>query len=141
MKRNSVQSFVTAEESRMLLKFTKAISYYIEFKLMSEHDLSYNEYLVLDLLNRRSNDKGEYLQLGQIAHSIYLSPSGTTRLIDRLVNRALLTRSQCPNDRRGVHAQLTELGAEALTRAQASTFFAIQNALAEIGKNSVCFPS
>ena len=39
-----------------------------------------------------------------------LTPSGITRLVDRLVKRGLVARQPCPNDARVQHGVLTDIG-------------------------------
>jgi len=53
---------------------------------------------------------GRRLRMNQLADGIFLSRSGVTRLIDRLVADGLVARSQCASDGRGAEAVLTEAG-------------------------------
>jgi MarR family transcriptional regulator, 2-MHQ and catechol-resistance regulon repressor len=41
-----------------------------------------------------------------------ISPSGLTRLVDRLEAEGLVRREQCPTDRRSAYAVITEAGSE-----------------------------
>jgi DNA-binding MarR family transcriptional regulator len=45
-----------------------------------------------------------------LAMALRLSPSGITRRIDGLVRAGLVERQQCPSDRRGSNAVLTDEG-------------------------------
>jgi len=54
----------------------------------------------------------------QLARAAALSSSATTRLVNRLEDRALLTRILCADDRRGIYTELTAAGQALLTRAR-----------------------
>jgi len=51
-----------------------------------------------------------------VAERVLLSTSGLSRLLDRIEAAGLAQRVQCPGDRRSLHVQLTEEGAEMLDR-------------------------
>jgi DNA-binding MarR family transcriptional regulator len=51
----------------------------------------------------------------RLAETIATSPSGATRLVERLVRRGWVTREQPPDNRRQTDAVLTEAGYTALT--------------------------
>jgi DNA-binding MarR family transcriptional regulator len=53
---------------------------------------------------------GRRLRMNQLADGIFLSRSGVTRLIDRLVADGLVARSHCSSDGRGAEAVLTDQG-------------------------------
>jgi DNA-binding MarR family transcriptional regulator len=50
------------------------------------------------------------LRLHELAQAILLSRSNLTRLVDRLEVAGLIRREQCPHDRRGAFAVITEEG-------------------------------
>jgi len=52
------------------------------------------------------------LRMSELAHSIVLSRSNLTRLIDRLEDAKLTARERCPDDRRGAFAVLQPAGRE-----------------------------
>jgi len=60
---------------------------------------------------------GARMRLSEMAESALLSRSGMTRMVDRLEGSGLLRREECPHDRRGAFAVLTDEGREALARA------------------------
>lgn len=70
-------------------------------------DLSVVEYTVLDALDRQD---GWHMRMQQLARAAALSPSATTRLVNRLEGRGLLTRVLCADDRRGIYTELTPAG-------------------------------
>src|SRR5438874_11330548 len=57
------------------------------------------------------------LRMGDLADAVVLSPSGLTRLVDRMVDDGLMRREPCPSDRRSTYAVLTADGRSALRRA------------------------
>ena len=50
------------------------------------------------------------MRMQQLARAAALSPSATTRLVNRLEDRGLLTRIICADDRRGIYTELTAAG-------------------------------
>lgn len=64
-------------------------------------------YDVLFALAEASESK---LRLHELAQAVLLSRSNLTRLVDRLEVAGLIRREQCPSDRRGAFAVITEAG-------------------------------
>jgi DNA-binding MarR family transcriptional regulator len=54
------------------------------------------------------------MRMQQLARAAALSASATTRLVNRLEERGLLTRIVCADDRRGIYTELTSAGRELL---------------------------
>lgn len=79
----------------------------LDEELMREHGLPLGSYEVLLFLQRAP---GRCLRMSELAERVLLSPSGLTRLVDRLVKDGLVERSPAPDDARSVHAHLTEAG-------------------------------
>ena len=50
------------------------------------------------------------MRMGELADSLLLTPSGVTRLVDRMEAEGLVQRQQCPSDRRGWNAVITSAG-------------------------------
>ena len=50
------------------------------------------------------------LRMGELAASVLLTPSGLTRLVDRMEAAGLVRRERCPSDRRVAFATLTTSG-------------------------------
>ncbi|MBV8561106.1 MAG: MarR family transcriptional regulator [Acidimicrobiia bacterium] len=50
------------------------------------------------------------MRMGELADSLLLTPSGVTRLVDRMEAEGLVQRVQCPSDRRGWNAVITAAG-------------------------------
>ena len=58
------------------------------------------------------------MRMQQMGRATALSPSATTRLVNRLEERGLLTRVLCADDRRGIYTELTEAGQALLADAR-----------------------
>ncbi|MFF9564238.1 MarR family winged helix-turn-helix transcriptional regulator [Leifsonia sp. NPDC014704] len=107
-----------------------ALHGYIEAELERELSkavrLSVVEYTVLDALARQD---GWHMRMQQLARASALSPSATTRLVNRLEDRGLLTRILCDDDRRGIYTELTGDGHELLDTARPVHDAALSRAL------------
>jgi len=57
------------------------------------------------------------MRMGELAGSLLLTPSGVTRLVDRMETEGLVKREQCPSDRRGWNAVITPAGRSRLRSA------------------------
>ncbi|MGW1105896.1 MarR family winged helix-turn-helix transcriptional regulator [Streptomyces sp. NPDC002540] len=101
----------------------------VERALQAEHRLSAREYSLLDVLNRQHDGEGGHLQMRQVADSVVLSQSATTRLVTRLENRGLLSRYLCPTDRRGIYTDVTDDGLRLLEEARPTHNAALREAL------------
>jgi DNA-binding MarR family transcriptional regulator len=71
------------------------------------HALSLADYEIL--VNLSAEPSGE-LRMTELAARTLVSRSGLTRRLDRLVESGLVERRNCPTDRRGVYAVLTDDG-------------------------------
>ena len=100
----------------------------LERSLQSEAQLSVVEYTVLDALSRQD---GWHMRMQQLARATALSASATTRLVNRLEERGLLTRILCDDDRRGIYTELTRSGIELLEQARPVHDGTLERALAE----------
>lgn len=106
---------VRAQGWRTLAALHGAIESELERTLADGPGLSVIEYTVLDALSRQD---GWHMRMQQLARAAALSSSATTRLVNRLEDRALLTRVLCADDRRGVYTELTAAGRALLERAR-----------------------
>jgi DNA-binding MarR family transcriptional regulator len=85
--------------------------------LAEAHDLPISWYDVLIQLNEAPDHR---LRMHELAGSVMLSRSATTRFVDRMEQAGLVTREACATDRRGMFVVLTDEGGERL-RAAAPT--------------------
>jgi MarR family transcriptional regulator, 2-MHQ and catechol-resistance regulon repressor len=73
-----------------------------------------------EVLLRLSRTPGHRLRMSELASSMTsITPSGLTRVVDRMVDEGLVEREQCQEDRRGAFAVATEAGIERIRRAMA----------------------
>jgi DNA-binding MarR family transcriptional regulator len=79
----------------------------LEADLMEAHHLPLAWY---DVLVRLLEADERRLRMSELADRVMLSPSGLTRLVDRLVDEGLVCRVQVAGDGRGFYAELTEAG-------------------------------
>ena len=86
----------------------------LDHELRAEHDLALAAY---DVLLRLARAPQRALRMADLAERVMLSPSGLTRLVDRLVAKGLVERETDPQDARATLARLTPEGARVLRRA------------------------
>jgi DNA-binding MarR family transcriptional regulator len=86
----------------------------LEAELESEHGLTLPAYEVLAHL---SDAPDQRLRMSQLAVFAVLTPSGLTRLVDKLSREGLVCRDRCAGDARVVYAVLTPLGRTRLAEA------------------------
>jgi len=72
---------------------------------MERHGITPTEFAILEALYH----KGPLL-LGEVQRKILVTSGGITYLVDRLVEKGLVKREQCPEDRRARYAVLTSAG-------------------------------
>jgi DNA-binding MarR family transcriptional regulator len=107
----------------------------IEEHLRAETDLSWPEF---ELLMRLDLAAGLRLQMSEIAAQLVGSPSGTTRIADRLEKDGLIVRDTPRENRRIVRVQLTDHGRKVLAVADKTFRTALQEAFgAHLGDNEV----
>ncbi|MEV7661743.1 MarR family transcriptional regulator [Paenarthrobacter sp. NPDC089316] len=106
---------VRAQGWRTLAALHGSIEAELERALQASQELSVVEYTVLDALSRQD---GWHMRMQQLARATALSSSATTRLVNRLEDRGLLTRILCADDRRGIYTELTGAGQKLLEAAK-----------------------
>jgi DNA-binding MarR family transcriptional regulator len=79
----------------------------LERRLADDCGLSVQSF---EVLLRLARSPGRQLRMSDLAAQVSLSPSGLTRAVDRLEQEGLVTRANCPTDRRGAFAVLTDAG-------------------------------
>jgi MarR family 2-MHQ and catechol resistance regulon transcriptional repressor len=82
--------------------------------LVASHGLTINDYGTLLLLSR-AGDEG--MRRIDLANELQLSPSGITRLLDRLEDQGLVGKGECKSDARVSYAVLTDAGLAKLKEA------------------------
>ena len=92
---------------RAFLEAHARVTEVLERELREGQDLPLTWYDVLVQLHEAPENR---LRMQELAAAVVLSKSGLTRLIDRMERAGLVRRSQCPTDRRGTFAELTDEG-------------------------------
>ncbi|MFI1254770.1 MarR family winged helix-turn-helix transcriptional regulator [Streptomyces netropsis] len=116
------------------------IEAHIERALQAGHELSVREFSVLDVLSRQHDGEGGHLRMNQVADAVVLSQSATTRLVNRLEDRGLLTRYLCLTDRRGIYTDVTDAGRALLAEARPTNDAALGEALRDASKRAELAP-
>jgi DNA-binding MarR family transcriptional regulator len=93
----------------------RVIQALIDDRLRAETNLSWSEF---ELLMRLELAADHPLQMSEIAAQLVGSPSGTTRIADRLEKDGLIVRETPRENRRIVRVQLTDRGRKVLGEAQ-----------------------
>ncbi len=106
---------IRAQGWRTLAALHGLIDTALERALQRAHELSVVEFTVLEALSRQD---GWHLRMHQLARAAALSGSATTRLVNRLESRRLISRVLCDDDRRGIYSELTPAGHAALEQAR-----------------------
>ena len=100
----------------------------VEAALRAECDLWLTE---LELLTAILQSKERSLRMGELRDLLLLTPSGLTRVVDRLVRRKLLRRVTVSVDKRGSAVAMTPHGFATYLRAKEVCDLALQSALAD----------
>jgi DNA-binding MarR family transcriptional regulator len=95
----------------------------LDTELIAAHGLSLSAYEVLWRVAATDNGR---LRMTDLAELVLLSPSGLSRLVDRLESDGMIERVACPTDGRAINATITELGRERLVEAQGTHFEGIR---------------
>lgn len=86
----------------------------LDAELRSEHELPLNDY---DVLLRLARAPDRRLRMTDLAERVMMSPSGLTRVVDRLAGAGLVQRDRFDGDARVMLARLTDKGSVVLRRA------------------------
>ena len=97
--------------------------------LVANHGLTINDYGCLLLLSRAGEEGMRRIDL---ANELRLSPSGITRLLDRLEDQGLVGKGACKEDARVSYAILTDAGLAKLKDAAPGHIEDIERQLADI---------
>jgi DNA-binding MarR family transcriptional regulator len=89
----------------------------LDTDLRDEHGLTFGAY---DVLLRLARAPGRCLRMTDLAERVLMSPSGLTRMVDRLVAQGLVQRERFDGDARVMLARLTDRGRQVLRRAAAT---------------------
>jgi DNA-binding MarR family transcriptional regulator len=86
----------------------------LDEELRQAHGVTFAEY---DVLLRLARAPGRALRMGDLAARVLLTPSGITRLVQRLASRGLIRRDVDASDGRAILATLTDRGLDLIRAA------------------------
>jgi MarR family transcriptional regulator, 2-MHQ and catechol-resistance regulon repressor len=95
---------------------------------VTRHDLTLTAFAILEVLYH----KGPLL-LGEVQRRILVSSGGVTYLVDRLTQKGLVERRECPQDRRARYAALTPAGTALIERIFPEHAACIEKAVSGLG--------
>ena len=108
------QALPSTDAFGRLLEAYAALTRELSASLVARHGLTINDYGALLLLSRAGEEGMRRIDL---ANRLQLSPSGITRLLDRLEDQGLVGKGECASDARVSYAILTDAGLEKLREA------------------------
>jgi DNA-binding MarR family transcriptional regulator len=82
-------------------------------RVLREHGLTSPQFNVLRILR---GQKGKPASVKLLTERMLDPSSNASRLVDKLLEKGLVERATCPNDRRAVEVRITRSGAELLER-------------------------
>jgi len=95
----------------VMARALNAVAEHVAGDDMERHGITPTEFGILEALYH----KGPLL-LGEVQRKILVTSGGITYLVDRLVEKGLVKREQCPEDRRARYAVLTPAGQALIKR-------------------------
>lgn len=109
-----IKSNVTMDEAKKVvlnIMVTQNVIYEKFNEVLKPYDLSGEQYNVLRILR---GQKGNPANMCVIQERMIAKNSNTTRLIDKLLLKDLVTREVCPENRRKIEVLITEKGLQLL---------------------------
>lgn len=108
-----IKSNVVSIEKKVLLNilYTNTVVAEKFNEILKPFDLSPEQFNVLRILRGR---KGEPANMCVIQERMIAKTSNTTRLVDKLLDKKLVTREVCPENRRKMEVFITKKGLELL---------------------------
>jgi DNA-binding MarR family transcriptional regulator len=100
---------------RDLMSAHARVSDALEHAMQERHQLGLSEY---EVLQRLVESPEGHRRMQELADEIHLSQSALSRLVGRLEQAGLATRSICDHDRRGIWACITPAGRAAQKQAE-----------------------
>jgi DNA-binding MarR family transcriptional regulator len=99
---------------RAWLEVMRLLPNHLEDRLHERHGLTLTDYQVLVEVSESAEHR---LRMTELSHRTQLSKSRLSHQIGRMERAGLVIRTQCPEDRRGQWAELTEQGWSVLREA------------------------
>jgi DNA-binding MarR family transcriptional regulator len=121
-----IETALTETESRAwvgLLHAHASLVKQLDAELIAAHGISLSAFEVLWRVDAADHGR---LRMAELANLVLLSPSGLSRLVDRLEADKMIERVACPEDGRAINATITELGRARLAEAEGTHFEGIR---------------
>jgi DNA-binding MarR family transcriptional regulator len=113
---------------RGMLRVQNALLREMHAELAATHGLALRSFEVLLVLEEAPRHR---LRMSDLSRSVLLSPSGVSRLVDRLEREGLARRERCSDDARGYWAVLTVAGGRRLGEAQVTHLASVRRLFLE----------
>jgi DNA-binding MarR family transcriptional regulator len=111
-----IKSSIALDDSKRIILnilYTQSVINDCFNELLKPHELSGEQYNVLRILR---GQKGKPANMSLLQERMIAKNSNTTRLIDKLLIKELVTRKVCPENRRKIEVLITEKGLDLLTK-------------------------
>jgi DNA-binding MarR family transcriptional regulator len=118
---------VAARALGALIGATQTVTREVSAELVEEHGLTLNEYEVLLLLSHAPEHR---MKRVDVATEVRLTPSGVTRMLDRLEKVGLVEKGKCESDARITYAVLADAGMAKLRDYSRDHYAAVERVLA-----------
>ncbi|QTY28255.1 MarR family winged helix-turn-helix transcriptional regulator [Flavobacterium sp. CS20] len=114
-----IKSFKIPEHKKALINIIYSANYIDEKinNVLKPFDISIQQFNVLRILK---GQKGKPANLSTIQERMVTKMSNTTRLVDKLIDKKLVNRKVCPENRRKVEISITKKGEDFLNKLNAS---------------------
>jgi len=124
------QTVFDSERSKLGINILYTASWFsnILMRLLKPFGISWQQYNIMRILR---GQKGKPASLKLVSERMIDQMSNTSRLVDKLLDKGFVKRTQCPNDRRQVDLLLTKKGEDTIEQA----FIAIDTHMAELFKH------
>lgn len=119
---------IDAQQWQRLTAAVCNVNQILEAALRDQCDLLLSEFELLGVL---LDSKERSLRMGELRELLLLTPSGLTRLVDRLVQRKLLKRASVAVDKRGLAVAFLPRGVACYLRAKDVCDQTLRSALAD----------
>ncbi|MEB3020282.1 MarR family winged helix-turn-helix transcriptional regulator [[Mycobacterium] crassicus] len=109
--------WLSSDEQRMwrlYLESTRLLMRDLDRHLAAEAGINMSDFEILVLL---SEAPGQRMRMNELADHTVTTRSGVTRAVQRLTDAGWVRQVRCEEDKRGLHAELTEAGLEKLRAA------------------------
>jgi DNA-binding MarR family transcriptional regulator len=108
----TTSNLTEAKKAVLNIMFTQSFMSEAFNEILKQYDISSEQFNVLRILR---GQKGNPVNMYSIQERMITKNSNTTRLIDKLLLKSLVTRNVCPANRRKIEILITQKGLDLLT--------------------------